>query len=147
MDCYGACFILTCVKLSRVHFVWYYYDTFGALVQLPVPVEVEFQNCYFLPKLTFSFTITKIYIYKLINSYKKKYKFYRLPSHPLLFTLKSLSHGVKKIKSGIFFAEIQKNKNMLPSVLQMLTAVCFIYFLFLQKIYHFIKKINTAYFC
>ena len=24
------------------------YDTFGALVQLPVPVEVEFQNCYFL---------------------------------------------------------------------------------------------------
>ena len=24
------------------------YDTFGALVQLPVPLEVEFQNCYFL---------------------------------------------------------------------------------------------------
>ena len=38
------------------------YDTFGALVQLPVPVEVEFQNCYFLSKLTFFFTITKIYI-------------------------------------------------------------------------------------
>ena len=32
----------------------------------------------------------------------------RLPSHPLLFPLKSLSSSVKKIKSGIFFAEIQK---------------------------------------
>ena len=51
------------------------YDTFGALVQLPVPVEVEFQNCFFLIKLTFFFIITNIYIYKLINSYKKKYKF------------------------------------------------------------------------
>ena len=50
---------------------------------------------------------------------------YRLPSHPLLFPLKSLLSGVKKIKSGIFFAEIQKNKNMLPFVLQMPTAVCF----------------------
>ena len=35
---------------------------------------------------------------------------YRLPSHPLLFPLKSLSSGVKKnlVKSGIFFADIQK---------------------------------------
>ena len=58
---------------------------------------------------------------------------YRLPSHPLLFTLKSLSSGVKKIKSGIFVAEIQKNKNMLPFVLQMLTAVCFYFLNFCKK--------------
>ena len=74
---------------------------------------------------------------------------YRLPSHPLLFPLRicpaknpklallAKIGGVKKIKSGIFFAEIQKNKNMLPSILQMPTAVCFYFFEFLQKIYHF----------
>ena len=49
---------------------------------------------------------------------------YRLPSHPLLFPLKSLSSGVKKIKSGIFFAEIQKIKTCCPPFL-LPTAVCF----------------------
>ena len=47
---------------SLTNYYKYRYDTFGALVQLPVPLEVEFQNCYFLSKLTFFFTITKIYI-------------------------------------------------------------------------------------
>ena len=90
----------------------------------------------------------------MINSYKKNTNLmtygiralYRLPSHPLLFTLKSLSSSVKakigsvkKSKVVYFFAEIKKKKkkNMLPSILQMPTAVCFYYFFFLQKIYHF----------
>ena len=36
----------------------------------------------------------------------------RLPSHPLLFPLKSLSISVIFFKSGIFFADILINKNI-----------------------------------
>ena len=93
------------------------YDTFGALVQLPVAVEVEFQNCYFLSKLTFFFTITKICIYinwsiPTKNTNLMTYgirALYRLPSHPLLFPLKSLSSGVKKSKVVYFLQKFKKN--------------------------------------
>ena len=72
----------------------------------------------------------------------------KLPSHPLLFPLKFLNLVYfSPLKSGIFFAEIQKNKNMLPSVLQMPTAVCFYFLNFCKKYTTFEEKNYTTYFC
>ena len=73
----------------------------------------------------------------------------KLPSLPLLFHLKFLNlvYFSLSLKSGIFFVEIQKNKNMLPSVLQMPTAVCFYFLNFCKKYTTFEEKNYTTYFC
>ena len=44
--------------------------------------------------------------------------------------------GVKK-SSGIFFAEIKKNKNIQLSAFAKRRATCFYFFEFLQKTHHF----------